>query len=183
MSSSPSSRSVTAAGNDARCPKCDARVRPGQTWCSLCHTDLSAASEEASTPAVVDELGDGPADTPQPADTADPSDAEPSNADPSTAEPATAATSNAETSNADPADEELTPERSAALAEAALAADRMLVELAAAEADRARESGVHALQGRLGTGGRSTAMLIAGVGGALLLAVIVLGLTLLGLLL
>src|SRR5690242_6102384 len=118
MSSSPSSRSVTTAGNDARCPNCRSRLRAEQTWCSLCHTDLRAVSEDtsSSTPAVVDELGDSPADPRRPL-------AEGSSAEGASADGSSAAT----------ADEELTPERSAARAEAAAAAERLLVELKTAE--------------------------------------------------
>jgi hypothetical protein len=159
MSSSPSSRSVSASGTDRRCTKCGSRVRPEQTWCSLCHTSVSAPSADeskwGSVAALVDELGDTLADEPPPP-------------------PFSAASTSAE---------DVTADRSTARAQAVLSADRLLIQLAAAEAGRSRESRLSALQEKLGTGGRSTAVLIAGIGGALLLAITVLGLTLLGLLL
>jgi len=71
-----------------------------------------------------------------------------------------------------------TPNRRPGLAEAE--ADRLIARLAAAEADRDRESGFAALHGRLGAypGG-----VLAAIGGLLLLGIGVIGLTLLGLLL
>jgi uncharacterized protein GlcG (DUF336 family) len=59
-------------------------------------------------------------------------------------------------------------------------ADRLIARLAAAEADRDRESGLTALHGKLGAypGG-----VLAAIGGLVLLGIGVIGLTLLGLLL
>jgi hypothetical protein len=168
MSSLPSSRSVKTSGTDLRCTKCGSRVRPEQTWCSLCHTSISAPGDWGSVTELVGELGDALADEPS---------------------PVSAAASDAATADEGVrADEAVAADQSAAQveaaqAEAALTADRLLVELAAAESGRTRESRLSALQGKLGLGGRSTAILIAGAGGVLLLTVMFLGLTLLGLLL
>jgi hypothetical protein len=186
MSSSPSSRSAQASGTDRRCTKCGSRVRPEENWCSLCHTSIAAPgkgeSEWGSIAALVDELGDIPADEPQPPPD---SAAEPESAADDSATDASGDDSATDASGDDSAtdDEDANLDRSAARAEAALAADRLLTELAAAEARRKRESGLNALQDKLGVGGRSTAVLIAAVGGALLLILTILGMTLLGLLL
>lgn len=64
---------------------------------------------------------------------------------------------------------------------AAAAADKLITELAAAEAVRNRESGISTLSGQLG--GRSGGLIVASIGGVALLVVIILGLTLLGLVL
>jgi hypothetical protein len=58
--------------------------------------------------------------------------------------------------------------------------DRLIAELAAAEADRGRESRLGQLQGRFGT--RGGAVTLAVIGGVALLAVAIVGLTVLGLL-
>jgi hypothetical protein len=58
--------------------------------------------------------------------------------------------------------------------------DRLIGELAAAEADRGRESRLGQLQDRFGT--RGGAVTLAVIGGVVLLAVAILGLTVLGLL-
>lgn len=161
MSSSPSFRPQNAAEPVNRCPSCGSRVRPEDSWCSLCHHNLRpTASEPTFEPAPTTEPGattkPGPGGTPSAV----------------TGEPARGPLSLVKTGLAsverpDPA----------VLSEA----DRLIAELAAAEAERARESGFGTWSGRLGT--RTGGVLLAVVGGVVLLVTGLLGLSLLGLLL
>jgi hypothetical protein len=41
---------VTDVLATTRCPRCAALVRPGQDWCTLCHTDLRPAPEPPAVP-------------------------------------------------------------------------------------------------------------------------------------
>jgi hypothetical protein len=170
MSSPSSSGPRNAAAAGARCRACGSRLRPTDTWCSLCHTSVAPVGGEAGSGAGPEPAG--PLDPGLPSAFSGPST--PTGAD--RADPVAAA------DPADPADPVATPDSAdpVAAADPVVAADRLLAELAAAEAERARESGVGALQRKLGLRG---GLLIAVAGGAALLIVGILGLTLLGMLL
>jgi hypothetical protein len=68
----------TSTSQDLRCPRCDAHVRAGADWCTLCYQDLRPAPEvpEPAEPVAaypVDEVeAAGPADADVPDDTAAP---------------------------------------------------------------------------------------------------------------
>jgi hypothetical protein len=143
MSSSPSSRPRTAGSQTARCHSCGSRLRPEETWCSLCHQKVPTDTSD-------------PTDISDPADTSAPAKPEP--------EPSLAA-----------------PVGRLSAKQADAEADRLITALAAAEADRARESRFGALQDRFGTG--RSGLVLAVIGGVLMLGVGLVGLTVLGLLL
>ena len=126
----------------ARCPSCGSRLRPEESWCSLCHHNL---------------LTDKPVEVAEPAARGGPKGLD---------GPATFVTHMlAGEPLADPV--------------AAATADRLIAQLAVAEADRDRESGFGALFAQLGARG---GVVLAAISGVLLLAVGILGLTLFGLL-
>jgi hypothetical protein len=123
----------------AKCSACGRRLRPAETWCSLCHTVVPSVPVVPSGPSV-----------------------------PRQAESAPAAGRDGPV--------ELDPAVDAV-------ATRLLVELSAAESFRERGSGLGSVKLRLGGfGERTTGILVAVIGGMLLLVVAILGLTLLGLL-
>src|SRR5690349_2659953 len=166
MSSSSSSRPRSVTGPVTRCPACGSRVRPAETWCSLCHHNLVASA------------------TPKPA--ADQALLEPVVLDPVAQEldaeveagPAEVGAGSADgDAGSAAADHEAIDEATEAAAESE--ADRLLAGLAADEAERARESRLHGWQNRFA--GRSGPVILAVVGSAVLLVIGMLGLTLLGL--
>lgn len=133
MSSSSLPGPGTSTGSATRCRGCGARMRPEETWCSLCHRsvlEVEPAAAEAQRPPEAQAAA-------EPGRPVDPT----------------------------------------VLAQA----DRLIAELAATQARDGRESPLQALQSRFGE--RSAGLILAGLGGLVLLAVGILGLTLLGLLL
>jgi hypothetical protein len=161
MSSSSSSRPRSVAGPVVRCPACGSRVRPAETWCSLCHHNLvtSATPKPAADQALLESV----AQEPDAEVEVGPAEVGPGIAD-AGAGPAAA-------------DHEAIDEAMPAVAQST--ADRLLAGLAADEAERARESRLHAWQNRFA--GRSGAVILAVVGSVVLLVIGMLGLTLLGL--
>jgi len=140
MTSSPPSGARQARGSAIRCPACGSRIRPEESWCSLCHHSLLEPEPAAA------QLGFLEPESQQPVSLKKRDPAVQSATDPSVI----------------------------------ATADRLIAELAAAEAARARESGLAGMQGRFG--GRNGGVILAVVGGVLLLVIGILGLTLLGLL-
>jgi hypothetical protein len=164
MSSTPSSQPRRSAGPVTRCPACGSRLRPEETWCSLCHHNLLAVPETAAPlpvteAAVTEAAGTGAAGT----------GAAGAGAAPDGPEPERLSLVKSGSASAGPSTAVLS------------AADRLIAQLAAAEAERARTSGLGALHSRLGS--RSGGVILAVVGGVVLLMAGVLGLSLLGLLL
>jgi hypothetical protein len=135
MSSAPSPAPRHAVAD--RCSSCGARLRPAETWCSLCHTPVTDG-----VPVAEDIPAAAPAD-PDPVEDDGP--------------------------EADPAVNAI--------------ADRLLTELAAAETILERESSLGSLRLKVTelAGGHGAILLAVG-GGVLLLALSLLGLTLIGLL-
>jgi hypothetical protein len=152
MSTAPSPGPGTPVGAARRCRACGARLRQQESWCSLCHSSVLDDEPALSTPVEAS----APAKPVEPGALVEPGEPVEPGAPVGPVE-----------RPADPA--------------VAAAADRLLAQLAAAEAGRARESGLTALQGRLGV--RGGGAMLAAIGGAILLVVGILGLTLLGLLL
>ena len=150
MTSSPPSGARQARGSAIRCPACGSRIRPEESWCSLCHHSLLAAEPAAAQPGFL----------------------EPESHQPESQQPESQ--QQVSLKKRDPAVQSATDPSVIATA------DRLIAELAAAEAARARESGLAGMQGRFG--GRNGGVILAVVGGVLLLVIGILGLTLLGLL-
>jgi hypothetical protein len=165
MSSTPSSQPRRSAGPATRCPACGSRLRPEETWCSLCHHNLLAVPGTAA-PLPVTEAAAG---TAGPAGTAGTGVAGAAGAAPDGPEPERLSLVKSGSASAGPSTAVVS------------AADRLIAQLAAAEAERARTSGLGALHSRLGS--RSGGVILAVVGGVVLLGAGVLGLSLLGLLL
>jgi hypothetical protein len=162
MSSTPSSQPRRSAGPATRCPACGSRLRPEETWCSLCHHNLLAVPGTAA-PLLVTEAAAGTAGT------AGTGVAGAAGAAPDGPEPERLSLVKSGSASAGPSTAVVS------------AADRLIAQLAAAEAERARTSGLGALHSRLGS--RSGGVILAVVGGVVLLVAGVLGLSLLGLLL
>jgi hypothetical protein len=182
MSSSPSSGPRHAQVTTGRCAACGARLRPEEKWCSLCHTVVPEERVGAQwappvQAAIVPDLGESEVrNTPdQIVELRDDTDlrdgelrdgAEPGNGEREDGGRRASAVSG----EPDPA--------------VIAAADQLLAQLRIAEAVLARESGLGQVRQRLGgMSPRNAALLLAGVGGTVLLAVTVLGLTLIGLVL
>ena len=175
-SSSPGPTSPTSPpGATARCRGCGARLRPGDTWCSLCHRNVLDGPEPGPA-----ELESHRPSVPEPALGAqartDPALGAQARTGPAFGAEARTGPALAPAPRA-AADDERSPTDPAVLA----AADRLIAQLASAEAALNRESPLNALQGRLGT--RGGGVTLAVVGGLVLLGIGLLGLTLLGLLL
>jgi hypothetical protein len=159
MSSSPSTGPRSASGTQTRCQSCGSRLRPEETWCSLCHTPVATAKDESQWAPLI------PPEEPVRAPV--PRDGNPLEA----ASAAAAAYIAARGAH--------TPRREAD-ADVAATAARLLSELAASEADRSRETRFAQLQDRIGVSGKGGAVLIAAGGGVLFLVVGLVGLTVLG---
>jgi len=157
--SSPSSpvarHAVPAVG---RCSNCGSRLRPDEVWCSLCHTSVAGLPAQGGT-----DLEPG-TDVVPGTEVESSTDVEPGT------EVASAVVGERAEKELDPA--------------VAAVADKMLAELEVAEADRARESGLESFRRRFGgLEGNQGAIILAVGGGVFLLALSMVGLTLLGLLL
>jgi hypothetical protein len=172
MSSSPSPGPGRAAAAAGRCSACGSRLRPDDAWCSLCHTAVQTghvpdvgdmADETHAVPdherrvthtAVARPRDVARRDNPGP-DVGRPDNSGPEMAGPDVARPDVVAT-----------------------------ADRMLAGLAAAESARNQASSSGSLEAALTRlSRRGGGLLLAGVGAAVLLALLFLGFTVLGLLL
>jgi hypothetical protein len=152
MTSSPSS-TPPGTGQITRCSACGSRLRPEESWCSLCHHRVAD-----DVPPAVPAAAAGPGaelDPVGPVDPVGPGD------------PADASIPVAPTRPADPA----------VLAQA----EQLLAVLAATEAEHGRDSRFSVLQNWVGS--RGGGAIVAAAGGVLLLIVGMLGLTLLGVLL
>lgn len=68
MSLSPTGHEPALAHDRSRCPSCASRVRPEESWCSLCHADLRPAPEPpgSTAPALVHEEPPEQHDVPAP---------------------------------------------------------------------------------------------------------------------
>jgi hypothetical protein len=147
-----------------RCTSCGARLRPEESWCSLCHASVPEAPVLAEwAPPVEESIIRGAADQGV-ADLGESGEGE------SGQRAVVVGGEGAATAESD--------------AEIAAAADQLLAELKRAEALLARESGLGKLRDLLGERSpRATAVLLAGAGGVGLLILTILGLTLIGLVL
>jgi hypothetical protein len=158
MSSAPSTGPRSAAGTQTRCQSCGSRLRPEETWCSLCHTPVATAKDESQwAPLIPPE---------EPVRAAVPPDENPLLAASAAAAAYVAALRSDAPREADP--------------DVAATAARLISELAASEADRSRESRFAQLQDRFGVSGKGGVVLIAAGGGVLFLVVGLVGLTVLG---
>lgn len=159
MSSAPSSGPRHVVDAD-KCRNCGARLRPEATWCSLCHTTVAGVPEAGRWAPLL------PADRPL-ADAVSELRREPS--------------------ATETAPMQATPEPRPADPELEAAAERLLAELAQDEARRDRQTRLAAFRQwfeRLtGLTGAGRELVLAVSGGVVLLAGLILGLTLLGLLL
>ncbi len=169
MSSSPSSRPRNDGGPTARCHSCGSRLRPEETWCSLCHQRVLAATpiEPDAGPAELAKSGEiGPFKEGTQA------------SQPLVDRVGELLVDRVGEGLVDRVGEATVNGRKARSSDEA---DRLIAKLAAAEADRHRDSRLAALHGRFGTarGG----VMLAGIGGVILLVIAVIGMTVLGLLL
>jgi hypothetical protein len=175
-----------------KCSKCGSRLRAGETWCSLCYQSVAAGLPQADWASPV---SSGPV-SPQPPPSEPPS-SEPLSSEFPSSEPWPSEFLSSEylplKSGPDLPSSVLSPGSvSAAPGAAARAldpgviavAERLLAELAAAEARSEENSALGSLHARMSEfGGRGGGALLAVVGGTVLLVVTILGMTLLGLLL
>ena len=162
MSSSPFAGSSPRAGTELRCRTCRARLRPEETWCSLCHTPVATVEDTSQWAPLIPP--EEPVRAPAPRMAA--------------AENPLAAASAAAAEYVAGRSTDGEPEPRTLDRDPDAVADRLIADLAVAEAARGQESRFAVWSSRFS--GRGGGVMLAAVGGVVLLAAGLIGLTVLG---